>query len=226
MLNDFIVQMEGFPDPAVALRILRLLFSYYQSVQDLERTFELFKSTVLNVTVYADKALYVHTMMVKEICLAILGYILDHDPVYLDSVAGYDWEYCRDHKDEILDLMEDCALFHDIGKYFCLEIVSNSSRRLTDDEFEIIKHHPLNFSTIYQGEMTPGIECIRDCALLHHRWYNEEGGYPLERHTANKPFVNILTIADCIDAATHRQHRQALWSWQGIGGSGQGIRRF
>ena len=164
--------------------------------------FDLFKSTVLNATVYADRALYVHTIMVKEICLAILDYILDHDPAYLDGVAGKSWEYCRDHKDEVLALMENCTLFHDIGKYFCIDVVSNSSRRLTDDEFEVIKHHPHNFSTIYQGEMTPEIECIRDCALLHHRWYNEAGGYPQERHTVNKPLVNILTIADCIDAAT------------------------
>lgn len=49
---------------------------------------DLFKNTVLNATVYADKALYVHTMMVKEICLVILEYILDHDPGYLDGVAG------------------------------------------------------------------------------------------------------------------------------------------
>ena len=98
-------------------------------------------------------------------------------------------------------LLSVCA-GHNIGKYFCIDIVSNSSRRLTDDEFEIIKHHPLNFSAIYQGEMTPEFECIRDCALLHHRWFNEAGGYPREKHTANKPFVNILTIADCIDAAT------------------------
>lgn len=164
--------------------------------------FDLFKSTVLNATVYADKALYVHTMMVKEICLVVLDYILDHDPGYLDGVAGKSGEYFRAHKDEVLALMENCALFHDIGKYFCIDVVSNSSRRLTDDEYEIIKHHPLNFSAIYQGEMTPEIECIRDCALLHHRWYNEAGGYPKEKHTANKALVNILTIADCIDAAT------------------------
>lgn len=164
--------------------------------------FDLFKSMVLNATVYADKSLYVHTMMVKEICLAVLDYILDHDPAYLVGVADKSLEYFCGHKEEILALMENCALFHDIGKYFCIDVVSNSSRRLTDDEFEVLKYHPLNFSTIYQGDMTPEIECIRDCALLHHRWYNEEGGYPQEKHTSNKPFVNILTIADCIDAAT------------------------
>ena len=164
--------------------------------------FDFFKRTALNATIYANKELYVHTMMVKEISLVLLDYILDHDPRYLDGVAGYCWEYCRDHKREILELMENCALLHDIGKYFCLDIVNNSSRSLTDEEFELIKEHPTNFSKVYQGGMSPEMECIRDCAELHHLWYDESGGYPRRAHTVNKPFVNILTIADCIDAAT------------------------
>ena len=164
--------------------------------------FDFFKTTVLNTTVYADKALYVHTMMVKEIALVLLDYILEHDPAYLDGVAGRGWEYARDHKREMRELMENCALLHDIGKYFCLDIVNNASRGITDDEFEIVKHHPTNFSRVYTGDMSPEIQCICDCARLHHLWYNEAGGYPNEAHTCNKPFVNILTIADCIDAAT------------------------
>ena len=164
--------------------------------------FSYFKRIVLDTTVYANKELFVHTMMVKEISLVLLGSILDHAPEYLDGVAGQSWTYWRDHKDEALSLMENCALLHDIGKYYCLDFVNNSFRSLTDEEFEIIKEHPLNFSTIYQGDMNPEIECIRDCAQLHHLWYDETGGYPRENHTVNKPFVNILTIADCIDAAT------------------------
>ncbi len=164
--------------------------------------FDFFKTTVLNATVFANKALYVHTMMVKEICLIILAHILETDPQYLVGVAGYDAVYCKEHKEEILGFMENCALFHDIGKYFCLDYVSNASRNLTDDEFEVIKAHPANFSKIYQGKMDREVECIHDCALLHHLWYNECGGYPKERHTKNKPFVNILSIADSIDAAT------------------------
>ncbi len=164
--------------------------------------FDFFKNMVLNATVYANKALYVHTIMVKEICFVILTYILEHDPHYLDGVCGYSWKYCQKHKEELLALMENCALFHDIGKYFCLDYVSNSSRNLTDDEFEIIKAHPANFSKIYQGRQTPQVVCIHDCSMLHHLWYNEQGGYPLKKHTANQPFVNIISIADSIDAAT------------------------
>lgn len=164
--------------------------------------FDSFQSTVLSATIYANKPLYVHTMMVKEICGVILSYILEHDPRYIDGVGGEEWEDSAKYRDKMKKLMEKCVLFHDIGKYFCLDYVSNSSRNLTDDEFEIIKEHPANFSKIYQGKMNREVECVHDCALLHHLWYNGKGGYPEEKHTANQPFVNIISIADSIDAAT------------------------
>lgn len=164
--------------------------------------FDYFKSIVLDITIRANKELYVHTMMVREICLVLLESILDRAPEYMDGVAGQSWTHWREHRAEALTLMENSALFHDIGKYYCLDFVTNASRRLSDDEFEVIKEHPLNFSTIYQGQLTPEVRCIRDCAELHHLWYDESSGYPRKKHTTNKPFVNILTIADCIDAAT------------------------
>lgn len=164
--------------------------------------FDSFQNTVLSATIYANKALYVHTMMVREISCVILDYILEHNIRYVDGVGGYEWEDSREYRDKIMKLMEKCVMFHDIGKYFCLDYVSNSSRNLTDDEFEVIKEHPANFSKIYQGKMSRDVECVHDCALLHHLWYNEKGGYPIGKHTANQPFVNIISIADSIDAAT------------------------
>lgn len=164
--------------------------------------FDSFQNTVLSATIYANKALYVHTMMVKEISCVLLSYILEHNPHYVDGVGGYEWENSQEYKDKMMKLMEKSVLFHDIGKYFCLDYVSNSSRNLTDDEFEIIKEHPANFSKIYQGKMSREVECVHDCALFHHLWYNEKGGYPKGKHTVNQPFVNIISIADSIDAAT------------------------
>lgn len=165
--------------------------------------FNAFKNTVLKSTVYANKALYVHTTVVKEISFALFDFIVEHDPKYFDGAGGHTWEEFRDNHDEARELMEKCALFHDIGKYFCLDYVSNSSRNLTDDEFEVIKDHPANFLKIYQGKMSSEVECVRDCALLHHLWYDESRGYPSGgRHTYNKPYVNIISVADSIDAAT------------------------
>ena len=167
-------------------------------------TFDEFYDIVLAFTVYADKALYVHTVMVKEISHLLLEYLLDENPEYLDGVCGYDTEYIKNHRDEMLGIMDKCAMCHDIGKHFLIEIVSNSSRRLTDDEYNIIKNHPQNFGIVFENDThdTPQIKCIRDCALLHHRWHNGQGGYPEIPQTHNRPFVDILSIADSLDAAT------------------------
>ena len=164
-----------------------------------------FYDIVLAFTVYADKALYVHTVMVKEISRLLLERILDDAPELVEGVCGRDVDYIRSHKEEMLALMEKCAMCHDIGKHFLIDIVSNSSRRLTDDEFGVIKTHPQNFSIVYENdrmEETEELKCIRDCALLHHRWHNGKGGYPDIPTTKNMPFADILAIADSLDAAT------------------------
>ncbi len=164
-----------------------------------------FYDIVLAFTVYADKALYVHTMMVKEISCLLLERIMKDNPEYVDGVCGWDKEYILTHKEDVMAVMKKCAMCHDIGKHFLIEIVSNSSRRLTDDEFGIIKTHPLNFNVVYdnkQMEETEELKCIRDCALLHHRWHNGQGGYPDIPITKNMPFADILAIADSLDAAT------------------------
>ena len=163
-----------------------------------------FYDIVLAFTVYADKALYVHTEMVKEISCVLLTNILEEKPELMDGVCGWDTEYICAHKEEVLDLMEKCAMCHDIGKHYIIEIVSNSSRRLTDEEFEFIKTHPGNFDIVCEKEhkQSTKLKCVRDCALLHHRWHNGQGGYPALPQTENRPFVDILAIADSLDAAT------------------------
>lgn len=164
--------------------------------------FDRMKRYVLEMTIFADKALYIHTVMVKEISQVILKEILDSEPWYLTGVAGFDEEYIKYNPGEVMSLMEECALFHDIGKHFCIDIVSNSGRNLTDDEFGIIKHHPENFDIFFPKEKYEWFKCIRDSARLHHTWFNGKAGYPIAEHTNNQPFVSIISIADSIDAAT------------------------
>ena len=77
-------------------------------------------------------------------------------------------------------------------------------RRLTDDEFGIIKDHPGYFVHIFVGADSHDkrLECIHDCALTHHLWHDGTRGYPNVKHTKNRPFSDIIAIADSIDAAT------------------------
>ena len=142
--------------------------------------------------------------MVRDMSRAIFDHMIEATPEVFDGVAGKDAAYIRDHREEMKKLLDECCLFHDIGKFFILDIVENSMRRLTDDEFGLIKQHPGHFTDIYQiiDDRDERVLCIRDCALTHHLWHDGTRGYPNVPQTKNRPFADILAIADSIDAAT------------------------
>ena len=166
--------------------------------------FEEFSQLILELTVYSNKALYVHTEMVKELSLVIFDYIIEHNPAFFAGVSKYNAQYIIDHKEEMRHLLAECCMYHDVGKFYMLDIVDNSMRKLTDEEFKIIKAHPLGFDEFSRNwiDVDERLICIRDCALNHHLWHDGSNGYPHTRHTYNRPFVDILSIADSIDAAT------------------------
>lgn len=163
-----------------------------------------FAEAVLDLSVYSDKPLFIHTAMVREMSRAIFDYMIEREPEFFDGVAGHDTAYIREHKDEMRALLDDCCMYHDLGKFWMLDITDNSMRRLTDEEFLLIKEHPLRFDDIYArvDENDERFICIRDCALTHHLWHDGTRGYPNVPQTKNRPFADILAIADSIDAAT------------------------
>jgi len=163
-----------------------------------------FASTVLDLTIYSDKALFIHTAMVREMSRAIFDWMIVHTPEAFDGVAGYDAEYIRTHKDDMRALLDDCCMYHDLGKFWMIDLTENSLRRLTDDEFKIIKEHPQRFEDVYAhlDEDDERFMCIHDCALTHHLWHDGTRGYPNVPQTKNRPFADILAVADSIDAAT------------------------
>ena len=168
-------------------------------------TFEEFKETILNATVYADKALFIHTVMVKEMAGVIFDYMIEHNPSFFEGVMNKDVQYIINHKEEMKNLLQECCMFHDIGKFFMIDVVENSMRKLTDDEFELIKRHPILFDDVYtSGENEDEkFKCIRDVAHTHHLWHDGTRGYPSEfKQTNNRPFTDILAVVDSIDAAT------------------------
>ena len=192
----------------ISRQVNNMLFNRYivefLNAASLVGSFDDFGEVILDCTVYADKALFIHTAMVKEMSCAIFDYMIDNNPDAFCGVAGKDSDYIKSHKDEMKKLLGECCMFHDIGKFFMLDVVENSMRKLTDDEFGIIKDHPGHFEHIFQviDNKDERVLCIRDCALTHHLWHDGTNGYPKIAQTKNRPFADILAIADSIDAAT------------------------
>jgi putative nucleotidyltransferase with HDIG domain len=93
------------------------------------------------------------------------------------------------------------ALFHDIGKMKVPEHILNKPGKFTDEEFEIMKQHPLlGFELLKNDKLLP--ESSKKCILEHHE-RADGSGYPngLEEKNISK-LGKITSIVDVYDAIT------------------------
>jgi hypothetical protein len=101
------------------------------------------------------------------------------------------------------------GLLHDIGKINIPESVLTKSSTLTEEEYELIKTHPVVGSRMV--EKIHSLSALKPGILYHHeRW--DGRGYPAGLHGEEIPLESrILAIADAFDAMTSsRAYRQAL----------------
>ncbi len=101
------------------------------------------------------------------------------------------------------------GLLHDIGKINIPESILTKPSRLTDEEFEIIKTHPIVGGKMI--EKISGLGSLRSGVLYHHeRWDGK--GYPSRLKGNDIPLeARILAIADAFDAMTSsRAYRKEL----------------
>ena len=101
------------------------------------------------------------------------------------------------------------GLLHDIGKIRVHEDVINKSTKLTEEEFALIKIHPVVGYHILKN--ISGDKHIAQAARFHHERYNGSG-YPNGLKGDNIPEIaRIIGVADAYDAMTsNRSYRKAV----------------
>jgi len=110
---------------------------------------------------------------------------------------------------EELGKLEYAGLLHDIGKIGIMEQILNKPSRLTNEEFGIIKKHP-----VIGYEILKSIDFLKDVTLLvkyhHERW--DGNGYPDGLKGEDIPLgARIIAVADTFDAMTSdRPYRKGL----------------
>lgn len=111
-------------------------------------------------------------------------------------------------KQQISDI-STAALLHDIGKIGIPTEILNKPGKLTEEEYTIIKLHPIHTKTIL--EKISGFSTISNFAYNHHENYDGTG-YPQGLKGDEIPFESqIIQIADAYDAMTsERAYRKAL----------------
>ncbi|MBQ9120722.1 MAG: HD domain-containing protein [Lachnospiraceae bacterium] len=139
---------------------------------------------------------YLHSVMVAHLAEALCKETKRKRPELFEGIGGL-------QRDDLVSFVKQCALLHDVGKTRITDIVNTQGRRLWDREFNGIKQHP-----VYGAEMIEqdsDLMKYRDVVLGHHKFYNGEGGYPVSFDNTKSPYrmvIDLITICDCIDAAT------------------------
>ena len=152
---------------------------------------------------------YIHSNMVAKFSLCMTRHLLYLHPELFTSFPGCgSVEEVEKNSDRILDYVYNAALYHDIGKLTIIDVIAMYGRRLLDTEFLELKKHPDN-----GAELALIHESLRNYADVirgHHLWYDGSRGYPMDFDPSASPYktiIDIVTVADCLDAATDRVGR-------------------
>ena len=165
---------------------------------------ESFREHMLEYILSCHRPTYVHSSVVAWLAEELIQRMTQVHPGALVGVLGAkDEDEVRARADEIKQHMHECALYHDMGKNMLLSAVSLYHRRLTDQEFDNIKLHPLFGKWLLR--QCGADEDMQQVALYHHLLYDGTGGYPRDCEPCSdsaRPLVGITTVADSLDAGT------------------------
>ena len=159
---------------------------------------------------HAEAMSALHLRTIEALALAIEA--KDHTTHdHIRRVQVYAMELARELKftKRETDALRAAALLHDIGKLAVPEHIISKPGRLTPEEFEKMKIHPVVGAEILERVQFP--YPVAPMVRAHHeKW--DGTGYPAGLSGENIPMgARIIAAVDCLDAlASDRQYRRAL----------------
>src|SRR5246127_167320 len=193
-----------------SLLVLPLIYWVYRSYRLYLGRLEAEKERVEVEKRHVEQIASLNMRTIEALALAIEA--KDHTThTHLQRVPTYAVEMAKQLSlgDEQIEALRAAALLHDIGKLAVPEQIINKPGKLTPEEFEKMKVHPLVGAEILDRVAFP--YPVAPIVRAHHeRW--DGTGYPEGIAGEGIPIgARILAAVDCLDAlASHRQYRPAL----------------
>ncbi|MGA2981404.1 MAG: diguanylate cyclase [Terriglobales bacterium] len=195
--------LHGFTDWETSLLTLPVVYLIY-------RSYRLYLGKLADEKRHVEEMADLHMRTIEALALAIEAKDqTTHD--HLQRVRVYAVEVAKELgvAPEEMEALQAAALLHDIGKLAIPEHIISKPGRLTPEEFEKMKIHPLVGAEILERVQFPYpvVPIVRS----HHEKYDGTG-YPLGLKGSEIPIgARILAAVDFLDAlASDRQYRRAL----------------
>jgi diguanylate cyclase (GGDEF)-like protein/putative nucleotidyltransferase with HDIG domain len=204
---DIVNQHTGWQ---TTLLVLPVIYWVYRSYRLYLERLEAEKKHVEVEKRHVEDVAKLHLRTIEALALAIEA--KDHTThKHLQRVRVYALEIAKElgFAPEEIEALRAAALLHDIGKLAVPEHIINKPGRLTPEEFEKMKIHPVVGAEILERVAFP--YPVAPIVRSHHeRW--DGTGYPDGRKGEEIPKgARVLSAVDCLDAlASHRQYRNAL----------------
>ena len=195
--------LHDFTDWQTSLLILPVVYLIY-------RSYRLYLGKLEDEKRHVEEIADLHMRTIEALALAIEAKDqTTHD--HLQRVRIYALEVAKDLQvsTEERDALQAAALLHDIGKLAIPEHIISKPGRLTPEEFEKMKIHPVVGAEILERVRFP-YPVVPIVRAHHEKW--DGSGYPLGLKGNQIPIgARILAAVDFLDAlASDRQYRRAL----------------
>jgi diguanylate cyclase (GGDEF)-like protein/putative nucleotidyltransferase with HDIG domain len=174
------------------------------------RSYRLYLGKLENEKKHVEDMAGLHLRTIEALALAIEA--KDHTTHdHLQRVRVYAIEVAKllNVEPDDLEALRAAALLHDIGKLAVPEHIISKPGRLTPEEFEKMKIHPVVGAEILERVQFP-YPVVPIVRAHHEKW--DGTGYPDGLKAEEIPIgARILSAVDCLDAlASDRQYRRAL----------------
>ncbi len=111
---------------------------------------------------------------------------------------------------DVVQLLERAAGLHDVGKIGVPDAILLAPRKLTIEEFDVVKTHTVIGAKILSGSSSPLMMMAEEIAWSHHeRW--DGRGYAGAIAEEIPLMGRITTVADVFDALTHERPYKEAW---------------
>lgn len=183
---------------------------YLERLEEEKKRVDIEKSRVESEKRHVEEVSALHVRTIEALAMAIDA--KDHTThSHLNRVRTYALAIAEELGLLPLDVeaLRAAALLHDIGKLAVPDHIINKPGRLTPEEFEKMKIHPVVGAEILKKVDFP--YPVAPIVRSHHEKWNGEG-YPDGLKEEQIPIgARILAAVDCLDAmASDRQYRKAV----------------